>query len=130
MRKILSLLSLCISLHSYSQSYQDAERVFTAADFYKWRKQMNFQPRYVEARKLDNVLLGMNYSTYESLAMKYRVTYYEHTKRPESSLWFVFKDQLKEYYGDIPEDYIAKWYVPLFVFLECEKVYYQNYIEK
>jgi len=42
---------------------------------------------------------------------------------------FVFKKQLREFYGSIDEDKFNKWYIPYYVFLQLDK-WAEEYIQK
>lgn len=80
---------------------------------------MSFKPKYFEQKSFENFLLKMDDHILEQWHIELVVTY-EDYKKGNESMMFVFKNQLKEYYGNIPDDKFNQWYVPYYVFLQLD----------
>ena len=127
------LILLVVSPKGYSQSVNDLEHLyssehcFTVDDLYKWRNQMNFKPRYFNnISQFDNLILKMKWEACRQWYIELDVAWEGYREDKNNSHWFVFKSKLNEFYGNLPQDYIEKWYIPLFVFLELDKWAYQK----
>jgi uncharacterized protein involved in tolerance to divalent cations len=121
MKKIFAfLLFSFITQYLLAQSISDIDKDFTGDDLYKWRHQMNFKPKYMEVNAFDNMLLKLNWQVCRQFKIESRVMW-EGLQRGQDSRYFVFKTQMKEYYGEIAEEKVKNWIVPYFVFLEIDK---------
>jgi hypothetical protein len=129
MKKIIyALLFLLLAQNLFAQSVKDMNKEFTGSDLYKWRHQMNFKPKYMEVGAFDNMLLKLNWQVCRQFMIESRVMW-EGLEHGQDSRYFVFKTQMREFYGEIGEEKIKNWIVPYFVFLEIDK-WAKDYINK
>ena len=119
---ILLFFVLLLNPSAYSQGVHNM-KTFTKYDLYKWRQEMNFTPKYFSPVKVfDDFLLG---DAVQELIPQYYVSMtvnWEGYKNDKSSSeWYAFRSQITEYYGPLSDEWIERWYMPLYVFLELDK---------
>ena len=121
LRKLAALIAFSFFTHiSFSQGIDNYSKSFTKYDLYKWCSDMSFKPKYFEQKSFQNFLLKMDDHILEQWHIELVVTY-EDFKNGNESMMFVFKTQLKEYYGNFSEDMFNRWYIPYYVFLQLDK---------
>ena len=89
---------------------------------------MGFKPKNFDTKTFENFLLKMEQQVLDQWHVELVVTY-EQYKKGDDAMMFVFKKQLKEYYGNIADDKFNQWYIPYYVFLQLDK-WAAEYIQK
>jgi hypothetical protein len=129
MKKLfLFLIIIIISYSATAQGTDNYNKDFTKYDLYKWCSLMDFKPKYFEKKSFEDFLLKLDDSIIEWWQVEIRVTY-ENNQKGDDAMMFVFKKQLREFYGIITEEKFNKWYIPYYVFLQIDK-WAENKIKK
>ncbi|HEX8313796.1 MAG TPA: hypothetical protein VF609_02305 [Flavisolibacter sp.] len=129
LRKLTATIAFTfLTLISFSQGTDKYDKMFTKYDLYKWSSTMGFKPKNFDTKTFENFLLKMEQQVLDQWHVELVVTY-EQYKKGDDAMMFVFKKQLKEYYGNIADDKFNQWYIPYYVFLQLDK-WAAEYIQK
>jgi len=129
LKKLTITILLCtITILAVSQGTDNYDKKFTKYDLYKWNTEMGFKSRYFDPKTFENFVLNLDQPVLDQWQVELVVTY-EDYKKGNDAMMFVFKKQLGEFYGPIPDDKFKKWYIPYYVFLQLDK-WAEGYIQK
>jgi hypothetical protein len=128
MKFVATLLLTVCSFAAFSQGIDNYSKKFTKYDLVKWRTLMEFKPKYFDTKTFEDFVLKLEQFAFDQWHVELVVTY-EDYKKGDDAMMFVFKKQLREYYGTIDEDKFNKWYIPYYVFLQLDK-WAADYIQK
>lgn len=124
----LTITLMVTTMIAFSQGTDNYSKKFTKYDLYKWNTEMGFKAKYFDAKTFEDFLLKMDQPALDQWHVELVVTYEDYLKG-DNSMMFVFKKQLREFYGSIDEDRFKKWYIPYYVFLQIDK-WAEGYIQK
>lgn len=115
MKKLLLVVFIAICASYTTTAQSDCKAKFSAADILKWRKELNFTPKYMTVDKMEYVISVLSDKVYNQMYIDMSVTCYDSGDKQK------FISLMKYLWSDrVPDELLQKYFPAYYVFYQLD----------